>query len=156
MNLSRKQERVLSNSLAWVDSPYGVMFKPSEADIEEFFAWNDRGIPTKSPGAVELIVGWRCHYGNEYSWIEDWENGKSKNPPQAPPQAWVYDAYFGKPSDWQGWLNITQDYLTARLVNPEMWERQKPCYRRAQVLWAFHSGRLNLSRLHLLLGQQKG
>jgi hypothetical protein len=175
-----KQRKVLANTLAWI-GPVAVFsrtaerfgervqggrhqerflepvpireFEPSEEDVEQFFAWNDHGVLPSSLGVVDLMRGWLCHYGDEYAWIEDYEK-RGANPPTIPPQSWVYESCW-RPEEWLGWAQVIRDFMYDRLNQPETWRRSKPAYRRAQVMRAYHEGRIGLARFKCLLKGQK-
>ena len=140
MTLSNAQQRVLRNSLAWTD----VGYTPTARGIEQFFAWTDKGERPAYPiECVELIGGWRCHYGSEFEVIDDWASGHSRNPPIEPPAAWLYDAYW-RPQDggWVGWANLLISYITDALVYSQLlgisvqdyWLRKFPAFERAYSL----------------------
>ena len=146
MHLTKKQQKVLHNTLAWTD------YNPSDEDIETFFAYSDKGIkiPSYAIGAMELLGAWTTHYSDPFKPVVEYAKGQLKNCPIIPPAAWIYDAYFGPPVGFS-WVSLLKDFVLDCIRDQHMferehltWERIQPAYTLAYRLAAYFHERLSL------------
>ena len=154
MTLTKKQQIVLANALAWCEGWCEERWEPTQEEIADFFAHNDRGLPTRTLGGHKIQAGWTAHYGNPFGWIEGFEKGKD-NPPAIPPAAWIYEAYFWKGwgwSGWAGWANILLDFIHDAVVYGHNWQRMLPAYTLAYKLSAFHHSPLGVREALITCG----